>query len=84
MAGGELSWDVAADGAPTFKGLDLRSEENTLVGKADCVGVCEGRIRIRNAGDGAVAKFYRLRLETGEDKFDERLVRPGGNNNFPQ
>ena len=83
VASGELSWDVAVDGAPIFERLDLRSEDGTLINKADCVGVCEGRIRIRNAGNGAVAKFFRLRLETEEDKFDERLVRPGGNNNFP-
>lgn len=84
VAGGELSWDTAVDGAPTFEELDLSQEEGTLVDKGACAGVCTGSITVQNAGQGAAAKFFAVELETGDDSFADRLVRPGGNNNFPQ
>ncbi len=84
VAGGELSWDVAADGAPTFEKLELSDADGTLVAKNACVDTCTGSVTVQNAGQGAVAKFFSLELDTTDDTFKDRLVRPGGNNNFPQ
>jgi len=80
---GELSWDVAVDGDPTFDELDLSSEDGTLIAKDDCVDLCEGSVTVLNAGQGNVAKFFILDLDTGDDTFNDKLVKPGGNNNFP-
>lgn len=83
VTNGELSWDTAVDGTPTFDQLKLSSADNTLVAKGGCVNVCTGSVTVLNAGEGNVAKFFLLNLNTGDDTFNNKLVKPGGNNNFP-
>lgn len=80
---GELSWDTAVDGTPTFDQLKLSSDDNTLTAKDGCVDVCTGSVTVLNAGQGNIAKFFLLNLDTGDDTFNAKLVKPGGNNNFP-
>ena len=80
---GELSWDVAVDGPPAFDRLDVSSDDGTLIGKDGCIGLCTGRATVLNAGQGNVAKFYVLELDTTDDSFRGTVVRKGGNNNFP-
>ena len=80
---GELSWDTAVDGTPTFDQLKLSSDDNTLTAKDGCVDVCTGSVTVLNAGQGNIAKFFLLNLNTGDDTFNDKLVKPGGNNNFP-
>ena len=80
---GELSWDTAVDGDPTFEELDLSSEDGTLIAKDGCDGVCSGVVTVLNAGQGNAAKFHLIELDTGDDFIEDKLVRKGGNNNFP-
>ncbi len=80
---GEVSWDVAVDGEPTFEELDLSLEDETLTSK-ECDQCESAEITVLNAGQGNVAKFFILALDTGNDIFEEaKIVKPGGNNNFP-
>lgn len=88
IAGGELSWDTAVDGEPTFTELAVSSDDGTLVSKGTCVDVCTGSVTVLNAGQGNVAKFHIVALEVDNagttDSFEEaKLVKPGGNRNFP-
>lgn len=88
IAGGELSWDTAVDGEPAFTELAVSSDDDTLVSKGTCVDVCTGSVTVLNAGQGNVAKFHIVALEVDNagttDSFEEaKLVKPGGNRNFP-
>lgn len=93
---GELSWDALTDleegEDPDFEELDFSSDpeegQGTLTARDGCAGedaaLCEGSITVLNAGEGNIAKFFILDLETETATFNDKLVKPGGNNNFPQ
>lgn len=92
---GELSWDAVKDlgegEAPAFEELDFSSDpgegQGTLTARDGCAGedaaLCEGTVTVLNAGQGNIAKFFILDLETETATFNDKLVKPGGNNNFP-
>lgn len=90
----ELSYVAARDGVDPmlnddqelffFLDDDAGTLDDNLNANGDCVGVCTGSVAVLNAGVGNIAKFFALDLDTVDDTYRDVVVKPGGNNNFPQ